>query len=273
VERAVGAFVGPAEVSRAAGAERDSPRRSGEPGEKRLRRAPADATRGGAEASDAKALAGGVHEVVDVLAVDFQRVALERHGEPARFAAESAVVARGRVSRRSVETRALFVVERHREAPQGNLEESIAEEFGITESAVYKAIERYKARVEKRWAETTGGLVALALALFFWRVQTDNRPAIDVAVNDKPLPVLAPALEPSEVRSYALNLCDRGEYQGCLDLLDRAERRDPDGDKAAARRDRRRSGSNRPHVGRDGRSHFDTYGEVPMTDAKAGAHP
>jgi DNA-directed RNA polymerase specialized sigma24 family protein len=112
--------------------------------------------------------------------------------------------------------------------------QSIAEEYGVTQWAVYQTLRRYRERVENRWAATTSGLVAIALAFFFGRVQTDSRPVIDVAVNDKPMPVLAPPLDPSEVRRYALDLCDRGEYQACLDRLDRAARKNPEGDRAAA---------------------------------------
>jgi DNA-directed RNA polymerase specialized sigma24 family protein len=123
-----------------------------------------------------------------------------------------------------------ILVARAQDAPV----QSIAEEYGVTQWAVYQTLRRVRERVEKRWLETTTGLVALALAFFFGRVQTDHRPLIDVAVNDRPMPVLAPALEPSEVRRYALDLCNRGEYRACLDRLDRAERGDPEGDKAAA---------------------------------------
>jgi hypothetical protein len=101
-------------------------------------------------------------------------------------------------------------------------------------NSVDLAIARLVSADAWRWAETSSGLVALALAFFFWRVQTDSRSVVHIAVNYRPMRVLAPALEPSEVRRYALDLGDRGEYLGCLDRLDRAARKDRAGDRAAA---------------------------------------
>jgi hypothetical protein len=113
----------------------------------------------------------------------------------------------------------------------------LAIEAGLTPEQAQKRIERFWQALHKMSDAVskggTLGAVALGMILLY---MTFMRPETRVTApwpgpdEHTPLePEQGPSVE--EIRSRALALCDRGRYAACLSQLDRAKKKDPDGDK------------------------------------------
>jgi hypothetical protein len=118
---------------------------------------------------------------------------------------------------------------------EGDKLEHIAEEEKLPAATVRQRVSRMRRWMKDRWLKELAAVAAFSiLAFVVWKYVLDKPKEIA-----KPVPTTEPTGEPptiqdqaKEIRRLALQDCERGEAQKCLDGLDRAKNLDPDGDKA-----------------------------------------
>jgi DNA-directed RNA polymerase specialized sigma24 family protein len=110
--------------------------------------------------------------------------------------------------------------------------EAIAAEARVPAPQVRKRVSRLRRHLRARWAlDLTAALVAIALGLGVWYAAS-HRSTVPIA-KEAPsafVPEVTPLDKARELRRVAFERCERGDWQGCLDGLDRAAELDREGD-------------------------------------------
>jgi RNA polymerase sigma factor (sigma-70 family) len=110
---------------------------------------------------------------------------------------------------------------------EGEKLEQIAEEANVPAPRVRQRVSRLRRHLRARWAAAIAAVTALALFTYAqWRTA---EPGPDEIAREQ-LPPVAPDQRAIELRKRAFELCDAGEWQRCLESLDRAKAIDPSGD-------------------------------------------
>jgi RNA polymerase sigma factor (sigma-70 family) len=107
--------------------------------------------------------------------------------------------------------------------------EHIAEEANLPPPRVRQRVSRMRRYFKNRWTAqlaAAAALTALVLAL----VTLLRKDKTDQPIVREPVPVPSAPPRAEELRRLALERCDQGEWQPCLDGLNEARKLDPDGD-------------------------------------------
>jgi DNA-directed RNA polymerase specialized sigma24 family protein len=136
--------------------------------------------------------------------------------------------------------------------------ENIARAERMPAPRVRQRIARLRKHFRGRWAAQVAAIIAavaavVGIGLLARRYLTPVSPVVLV-----PEPSSRPDLRAVELRRFALEKCERAEYEECLRGLDEAKRLDPSGDRAAAIQEVRRVAAEalapkRPPTDKDGR--------------------
>lgn len=115
---------------------------------------------------------------------------------------------------------------------EGEKLEEIAAEEKLPAPQVRQRVSRLRRLFRSRWAQLAA---AGLLALVAWLAWRSTNSVDEVAERDRPELTEPPELLAARARGHVLReeavaLCDRAEWQRCLDQLDEAKRLDPAGD-------------------------------------------
>jgi RNA polymerase sigma factor (sigma-70 family) len=130
---------------------------------------------------------------------------------------------------------------------EGEKLESIAAEERVPAARVRQRVSRMRRWMKERWLAELAAVAALAiLALILMRLLRGPKEEPEIAPRPEPAPApsaLPEAPSPLDraraLRAEALEACDKGAWQRCLDGLDEAAGLDPAGDREAAVQDAR----------------------------------
>ncbi len=111
----------------------------------------------------------------------------------------------------------------------GDRLESIAEENNLSAPTVRQRVSRLRRHLRERWALQLAAAVTLAVVVAVY-VYKKRGPTIEPEVVRRAEP---PALVAQKLRQAALADCRSGQWQTCLDQLDRAKALDPAGEGAS----------------------------------------
>ncbi len=115
---------------------------------------------------------------------------------------------------------------------EGEKLEEIAAEERLPAPQVRQRVSRLRRLFRSRWAQLAAAGLLAWMAWLAWRA---TRTVDEVAERDRPVLTEPPELLAARARGRVLReeavaLCDRAEWQRCLDQLDEAKRLDPAGD-------------------------------------------
>jgi DNA-directed RNA polymerase specialized sigma24 family protein len=112
---------------------------------------------------------------------------------------------------------------------------AIAVEANLTEEATKKRMQRFAQLVRQRWVEASAALVAACAAVLLYLHGQIPYPSPKPTGHDPmaALPARPPPLPPDIIRNEGFKRCNEEKWEECLALLERADRADPAGDRAA----------------------------------------
>ncbi|HEU4412047.1 MAG TPA: sigma factor [Polyangiaceae bacterium] len=130
---------------------------------------------------------------------------------------------------------------------EGEKLEAIAREAELPSARVRQRVSRLRRWMKGRYLAELALASTLALALALWWARKKEADAPPLLANDAPAPS-ASAAQTAEIdravreqREAAAGLCDKQDWEGCLEALDAAKRMDPAGDEVAAVQELRRA--------------------------------
>lgn len=119
---------------------------------------------------------------------------------------------------------------------EGEKLEAIAADERLPATRIRQRVSRMRRWMRQRWTAelaAVAALVVLGVLVWRWLRPADETPTADETPAPTPTattPDAAPRAR--ELRRDAMALCGAGEWEACLDRLDRASELDPDGDQA-----------------------------------------
>jgi len=118
----------------------------------------------------------------------------------------------------------------------GDKLEKIAQEDQVPAPRVRQRVNRMRKFLRERWAAELAAVAALAVVIgalwYAWRQRPQNEVVVVGPDHSAVRPVDSALLRAAELRSRALQDCEKKQWQACVDGLDEAAKLDPTGERS-----------------------------------------